>query len=138
MVHVWPDVMWCCVSATCTNVVFPEPAMPRQMMHAFFLLVVLSFAAPTDVLGGMSALSLRLSGGAVCLRSAVEEMESVSIPSAILYLDWKWDQVEHARNGKWLMLARASAVRGNVRLGLERSEGRSRWTERRNVSGIVQ
>ena len=65
--------------------------MPRQMMHAFFLLVVLSFAAPTDALGGMSALSLRLSGGAVCLRSAEEETESVSIPSAILHLDWKWD-----------------------------------------------
>ena len=75
--------------ATCTNVVLPDPAIPRHTMQAFFLVLVLSPAcAPSGALGGSSA-------GAVCLGSAAEERASVSIPSAILYLDWKWDQAEH-------------------------------------------
>lgn len=75
---------------TCTNVVLPDPAIPRQTMQAFFLVLVLFTFAPPGVLGGRSA-------GAVCLGSEVKEKASVSIPSAILYLDWKWDQAEHAR-----------------------------------------
>ena len=76
--------------ATCTNVVLPDPAIPRHTMQAFFLMLVLSLCAPPGVFGGRSA-------GAVCLGSAAEARASVSIPSAILYLHWKWDQAEHAR-----------------------------------------
>lgn len=76
--------MQCCT--TCTNVVFPDPAMPRQMIQAFFLVLVVSFSAPP---------TSRLSTAAVCCRSAGEgmELEAVSIPSAILHLEWKWDPV---------------------------------------------
>lgn len=66
-------------------------------MHAFFLLLAVFLSAPPCILGGLSTLLLPV-GAVCCWRGAPEGTVSVSIPSAILHLEWKWDQTACTNN----------------------------------------